>query len=173
VEYVVGGAIVVFMAFAFTAFFGAPYVPSRRQEIRQAFSELYALKKSDTVVDLGSGDGIVLRVAREFGATAVGYELSPPLAWISRALAHGDKKQIIMNKSYWHADFPKQTTVVYAFSDRRDIKKLHDLVDKQATKLGHALTLITYGFKAPHKTPAKMHGAYFLYTVAPCGERKA
>lgn len=172
-ELLASAAILVFLAFAFTAFFGAPYVPSRRREIRQAFSELYALNKSDTVVDLGSGDGIVLRVAREYGATAVGYELSPPLVWISRLLARGDKKQSILNKSYWRADFPLRTTVVYAFSDGRDIKKLHDLVERQATKLGHSLTFITYGFEAPHKTPVKTYRAYFLYTVTPCGEPQA
>lgn len=166
-------AAVLFLAVGFTAFFGAPYVPSKRREIRQAFTELYPLTKHDTLVDLGSGDGVVLRVAREFGAAAVGYELSPPLAWLSRALARGDKKQKIVNRSYWGADFPTRTTVVYAFSDGRDIKKVHDLVERQATNLGQTLSLITYGFKAPHKIPTKTYGAYFLYTVTPCGERKA
>lgn len=170
---VAGIAIVLFLAVAFTAFFGAPYVPSKRREIRQMFSNLYPLSKRDTVVDLGSGDGIVLRVVRESGAAAVGYELSPLLAIISRWLAHGDKKQTIINASYWHADFPKQTTVVYAFSDGRDIKKVHDLVERQATTLGRTLTFITYGFEAAHKPAAKTYRAYFLYVVEPCGKGKA
>lgn len=166
-------AAIFFLTVAFTAFFGAPYVPSKRRELRQAFNTLYPLGAQDTLVDLGSGDGVVLRVARQFGATAVGYELSPPLAWLSKVLARGDKQQVIINKSYWHADFPKQTTVVYAFSDSRDIKKLHSLVERQADKLDRTLVFITYGFKAPHKQPTKTHGAYFLYSVTPCGKGKA
>lgn len=172
-EIAVGIVVVLFLAVGFTVFFGAPYVPSRKREICQAFTKLYPLTQHDTLVDLGSGDGVVLRSARERGAVAVGYELSPPLAWISKALARGDTKQVIFNESYWRADFPAQTTVVYAFSDSRDIEKMHDLVERQATKLGKTLHFITYGAKAPHKTPANAMGAYFLYRVAPCGKGKA
>ncbi len=172
-DILLGAAVVVFLSVAFTVFFGAPYVPSRRREIRQAFTNLYPLSHTDTVVDLGSGDGVVLRIAREFGAKAVGYELSPPLAWLSRALAGGDTGQAIINQSYWGADFPQHTTVVYAFSDRRDIQKIHALTQKQADRLGKPLALMTYGFEHTYKKPVKTQGAYFLYNITPCGNGQA
>ncbi len=170
------GAIIValiIVAAGFTALFGAPYVPSKRKDIRQAFTALYPLTARDTLVDLGSGDGTVLRVAREFGATAVGYELHPVLTLISRMLARGDKKQIVQQANYWRVQFPGQTTVVYAFSDGRDIQKTYQLVQRQATHLGRALVLITYGFAVPGVAAHATHRAYFLYTVQPCGEAAA
>ena len=166
-------AAVLFVAVMFTAFFGAPYVPSKKREIRQAFKQLYPLTHRDTVVDLGSGDGIVLRVARECGAVAIGYELSPLLVVISKLLARGDSKQRIITKNYWHVDFPPQTTVVYAFSDGRDIAKMYRLITKQAGKLQRELMFISYGIAVPGVAPAKTQGAYFLYAIAPCGEAEA
>ena len=52
---------VVVLILGFTAFFGAPYVPSRRKELKMLFDETYKLNPNDTLVDLGSGDGVVLR----------------------------------------------------------------------------------------------------------------
>ena len=74
----------VVLLFGFVAFTGAPYVPSRRRDLQKAFDELYRLKKTDVLVDIGSGDGIVLREASRRGARAIGYELQPLLVLISR-----------------------------------------------------------------------------------------
>jgi len=76
-------AIVVFLGF--TAFFGAPYVPSLPSELRKAFSKLYKLGSSDLLIDLGAGDGVVQKIASgEFGAKSVGVELNPLLVLIAR-----------------------------------------------------------------------------------------
>ena len=63
--------------FLLTALRGAPYVPSRRQDIDRAFTELYHISKEDHLVDLGSGDGVVLRQAAKKGASASGFEINP------------------------------------------------------------------------------------------------
>lgn len=157
----------------FTVFTGAPYVPSRRRDIMAAFTHLYALSSKDTLLDLGCGDGVVLRAARSFGAKAIGYELGPVYALIAKLLARGDKGQVVLMRNYWQVDFPAETTVVYAFSDTRDIKKLYKKVEQQATKLHKNIALITYGIAVPHQLPHKTHQAYFLYTVAPCRTPKA
>lgn len=128
-------AVLVVLVLGFTAFFGAPYVPSRRKELKLLFDQAYRLGVQDTVVDLGSGDGVVLRVARQYGAKTIGYELGPIYFLISKLLARGDKGQSIYMTSYWTTDFPKATTVVYAFSDGRDIAKVGRLVQAQADRL--------------------------------------
>ena len=92
----------VVLLFWFTAFTGAPYVPSKKSDLRAAFTGLYHLGASDMLVDLGSGDGVVLRTARRYGARAVGYEIGPVYVWVSRLLAMGDKKQQVIAKNYWH-----------------------------------------------------------------------
>ena len=81
--YIVGGVVVVL---GFTAFFGAPYVPSRRRDVRRLFMNDYPLRSDDVVLDLGSGDGTVLRVIRQAGARAIGYELHPLLYWLQQQL---------------------------------------------------------------------------------------
>ena len=162
----------VFVVLGFTAFTGAPYVPSKRRELRAAFTALYPLGPHDTLVDMGSGDGVVLRAARAHGAVAVGYELSPLLVAVSRLLARGDSHQNIYARSYWRSAFPDATTVVYTFGDGRDIAKMYGKVEREATRLGRTLSFITYGFAVPGRTAAKTHGAFFLYTVRPCSGGK-
>lgn len=58
----------------------APYVSSP-QPIVVKMLEISGLKQGETLYDLGCGDGrIVATAAKEFGAKAVGVELSPALA---------------------------------------------------------------------------------------------
>jgi len=85
--WIVGVAILLFGLIVFR---GAPYVPSQKRYVRQAFDELYPLGIRDVLVDVGSGDGIVLRLAAERGAQAIGYELNPLLVIISRWLSRYD-----------------------------------------------------------------------------------
>lgn len=157
----------VIVLLGFTAFTGAPYLPSMRKDLKGVFTKLCPLSSKDTLVDLGSGDGIVLREARLRGAAAVGYEIGPVYYWISKLYARGDTKQKIYLQSYWNAKFPKETTVVFAFSDGRDIKKVYALVERQATRLGRPLMFITHGFEVAGQKAIGSHGAYYLYKVGP------
>jgi SAM-dependent methyltransferase len=63
----------------------APYVPSPHKIVERML-ELAEVKQSDTVYDLGSGDGrILVTAAQKFGARAVGIEIDPELAKKSEA----------------------------------------------------------------------------------------
>ncbi|HRJ18838.1 MAG TPA: class I SAM-dependent methyltransferase [Bryobacteraceae bacterium] len=65
----------------------APYVSSPQPLVAKML-ELSGLKQGETVFDLGSGDGrILIAAARDFGARAVGVELSGVLARRSREQA--------------------------------------------------------------------------------------
>ena len=58
-------------------YINAPYVPSSDKVVR-AMLTLAAVKNSDTVYDLGCGDGrIVILAAKEFGARGIGIDLNP------------------------------------------------------------------------------------------------
>ena len=61
-------APVAIIALFFTVFFGAPYVPAKLRDVQQAFDELRPVTKHDVVLDLGSGDGKVLREVSRRGA---------------------------------------------------------------------------------------------------------
>lgn len=166
-------AAALILLFGFVVFFGAPYVPSKKRELKHAFDELYALGPSDTLVDIGSGDGIVLRQAAKYGAKAVGYELNPLLVLISRWLSRREQNVTVHTANFWHAKFPKSTTVVYTFGEKRDIAKMAKKVEDEANRLGKPLAFISYAFKVPGQTPQKTLGAYYLYEYSPLQIKKA
>ncbi len=168
--YVVGGLVVVL---GFSVFFGAPYVPSRRRDLRRMFDELYPLTGQDVVIDVGSGDGVILREASRRGAKAIGYEISPVLVVISKWLSRHDKKVTIYLSNFWLADFPNDTTVVYAFSVQRDVKKLENKMQTQANRLNKPLALVCYASPLRNKKPEREFEAYHLYMFRPLQGGKA
>lgn len=154
------------IAFGFVVFRGAPYVPSRKRELARAFEELYPLDDSDVLVDIGSGDGVVLREAVKRGATAIGYELNPILVMISRWLSRQQPRVQVYLADFWLVSLPPETTVVYVFGESRDITKMADKVAREAARLQKPLFLISYGFAVPDMAPLKRVGAYHLYEFA-------
>lgn len=156
-------AAAIFIVFGFVVFRGAPYVPSHRKYAKLALTKLYKLKSNDVLLDLGSGDGTILRIASKQGAMAIGYELNPVLVMITKFLARGDKKQRVALADMWLADFPADTTVVYAFSVSRDSAKLAAKLQQQATKHGHQIWCITYGAGLKDKELVKTLNAHCLY----------
>jgi len=151
----------------FMVFTGAPYVPSMPKEVARALSVLYRLGAKDVLVDIGSGDGLVLRAARRKGARAVGYEINPVLVWISRWLSRGDKGVEIRLTNFWKQQMPDDVTVVYTFGDNRDIRRMYDKVVTEATRLGRPIWLISYGFKVPKVKAERSEGAHLLYRCEP------
>ena len=158
-------AIALFVGFV--ALTGAPYVPSKPTDIRRAFTELYPLGATDVIVDIGSGDGIVLRQASKCGAKAIGYEIHPVLVVISRILSRHDSNVRVHMANFWAAAFPADTTVVYTFGDSRDIKRMYAKVQSESTRLGRPLVFISYGFDIPGVNPYKSAGAHHLYKLTP------
>lgn len=165
--WVIAGIIIVI---GFVAFTGAPYVPSKPKEVARAFAELYPLSAADTLVDIGSGDGVVLRAASRCGAQAVGYELHPLLVGVSRLLSRGDKNVQVRLANFWRTSLPDATTVVYTFGDARDIGKMYGRVADEAARLKKQLVFISYAFEIPGVAPAKTVGAHHLYYIKPLRE---
>lgn len=162
--WIAGGVVVVF---GLVVFRGAPYVPSRTRELRRAFTELYPLQPGDVLLDIGSGDGIVLRQAVAHGAArAVGIELNPLLVLISRLLSrkYGDAVKTHL-ADFWRTPFPKDTTVVYMFGESRDITRMMRRVASEANRLQRPLMVMSYGFAVPGYEPVHAVGAYWLYRV--------
>jgi len=162
--YIVGGIVALL---GFSVFFGAPYVPSRRRDLMRMFDELYPITAKDVLIDVGSGDGVILREASHRGAKAVGYEISPLLVVISKLLSRGDKNISITMANFWLAKFPEDTTVIYAFSVERDAKKLTKKIQSEADRLAKPLVLICYGSPLPHVSTKREFEAYHLYEFHP------
>lgn len=167
-------AFVIIMVFGFVVFRGAPYVPSHRGEVIRAFSsDLYLVSDKDVVVDVGSGDGIILRLASKQGARAIGYELNPVLVLLSRFLSRNDKKVTTCLSDFWFTALPDETTLVYGFMVTRDIEKMANKLQKEANRLQHSLYFICYGTSFKDHVKIKELGAHHLYLFEPLHTKKA
>jgi len=142
-------------------------VPSRSRYIRQALTELYPVSKADSLVDIGSGDGVVLRVAAKLGAKAIGFEINPVLLAISWALSYCDKKVSVKFADIWLSHLPSTTTVVYIFSTSSNMSKLKKWLQKEVNSMGKTVYLISYGFRLIGTQEEKNVGAYYLYKFSP------
>lgn len=171
VLWILAGIVVIFGVVVFR---GAPYVPTRKRDLEQAFEDLYPLGESDVLVDIGSGDGIVLREAARRGARAVGYELNPILVFISRLLARPFAPLIsIYLSDFWFVQFPDDVTIVYTFGESRDITKMHNKVVQEATRLRKSIYFMSYGFAVPDAKPILKNRVAYLYKVSPLQHHKA
>lgn len=151
--------------FGFVAFFGAPYVPTLNAELKRAFTELYPLKPSDVVVDLGSGDGRVLLEAARHGAKAFGYELNPLLVVISKLRL--SSKADIRLADMWSVTLPAETTLVYVFTVSRDSQRLGRLLQAHADTHARLLRVMTFGPTLGDYVPVKTHRGHSLYEIRP------
>ncbi|HEY1085191.1 MAG TPA: hypothetical protein VGE34_00510 [Candidatus Saccharimonadales bacterium] len=170
-DILLGCLVGVIVLFGFVVFFGAPYVPSRQKHLEYAFDKLYRLSGKDLLLDLGSGDGKVLREAARRGARAVGFELNPLLVFIANLLSKDKRKAVSHVANIWTKPFPAETTVVYIFGDSRDIEKLEKRISHEAARLERKLYVMSYGFKLPNHTAKKHLAAYYLYEIKPLQPR--
>jgi len=149
-----------------SVFVGAPYVPTHRGEIEGLFKEL-ALGPNDVVVDLGSGDGVVLRAAAKQGAKAVGVEIHPVFFAISLILSFRWRNRVSNRLgNMWHFTLPNDTTIVFTFAASRYMARIEERVRGEAKRLGRPLTLICYGAPLAKLQPIKKIRAFSLYTIS-------
>lgn len=163
VFYIIGFLMV---SVGFVTFFGAPYVPTFGKQIGDIMA-IYPISKNDVFVDIGSGDGVVLRAAAAKGARTVGFELGPWPWLISKFLCRKYKNITIHFGNFWHRELPSNTTVVYAFLNGRYMSKLERKLQAHADKNGQVVHFITYGFKISSRKIIKKHGPIFLYKFEP------
>ena len=166
-------ASAVIVLFGLIVFRGAPYVPSQKRYVRQALSKLYPLGPKDTLVDVGSGDGIVLRLASDRGARAIGYELNPLLVVISWWLSRRNKLVTTHLADFWPTPLPDGTTVVYVFAATPYLKRMVNKLQRETDRLGRPLAVIVHGNSFVGRHPDVMLGAYNLYTFHPLQGREA
>ena len=165
---------IIVLLFGFVVFRGAPYVPSKRRDVKRAFSDLYQLDSSDVLVDIGSGDGVVLRLAAKQGIKrAVGYELNPILVLLSRWMSRRYTNVQIKLADFWLTSLPSDVTVVYVFGESRDINKMAKKVAREAAKQGRSIAFISYGFIVKDMSPVRTSGSHHLYQFDPLQSKEA
>lgn len=155
------------VSIGFVAFFGAPYVPTLKSQLPDIF-ELYPFKKEDVFVDIGSGDGVVLRaVAKKGVKAAIGYELSPWLFVVSKFLSRKEGNIKIYFGNFWKKELPRETTVVYTFLNGRYMAKLQKRLQDHVNTTDTSLYFLSYGFKMENQKLIRQQGAMWLYRFDP------
>lgn len=126
---------------------GAPFVPTTGGEIKEIL-ERVRLRKGQVFLELGSGDGRVVRSAvKLFGVSGIGVDIHPMLIWYSRWRTWRQKLKGIkfVRKNVYK--FPlKGVDVIYLFLMPKMLVKLQDRMLKECQS---GTLVIAHGFEVP------------------------
>ena len=135
---------------------GAPFVPTP-MHVGDKMLNLGKVKKNDTVVDIGCGDGrLVYLATHKYGAHAIGYELSPVIYVIAkiRQLLWRSKAKIKFGDFRMHDLSNVDCIVTYMLPDT-----LKKFIPKFEKELKPGARIVSYAFnigdwKPIHVEPA-------------------
>jgi len=143
----------VLIYFVVGPIFSAPYKPSKPEEVLSML-EVSNLKRTDKIVDLGSGDGRLVLAASRVCEKAVGIEINPFLNVFARVIeilsANGDVE--FKNKSYWQENLGEYD-VVFMYLLPSDIAKLKIKLEKELEK---GARVVTHSFRVKGWEPTDM-----------------
>jgi len=131
----------------------AVFVPTPRDVVKRMMDEA-GVRETDTVYDLGSGDGrILIEAGKERRAKAVGFEIEPALVRLSRervSMADVDRWVRVEQMDLFKADLEPATVVaVYLPSDF--LERLRPQFDR----LKPGSRIVSHQFKIPGVPPDK------------------
>lgn len=151
-------AIGAVLVFGFVVFFGPPYLPTRRAQIAAAL-DLLELKPGQTLLDLGSGDGRVVKAAAKRGLKVVGIELNPLLVLISRLATWRYRNNVrIIWGSYFALKWPPADGI-FTFMIGRQMQKLDQKIEAGVKPV----RLASFAFKIPGKKLLRQKRGVYLY----------
>ena len=150
------------------AFYGLPSLPTRPDRIRKSL-KLANLQPDESLYDLGAGDGrVLLIVAREFDAKAVGVEIGPiqcAFIWL-RVVASGFGSKIqIKWANYLKTDLSR-ADVVFVYATSKEVMKLASYLEKQM-KQGSRLVSISADFSEWEPSAFDERELIFVYNMPP------
>jgi hypothetical protein len=151
--------VAIAIIFSYPMFYGAPFLPTRPSRIKAAV-DLLDLQPGQTMLELGSGDGRILREAARRGIYAIGYELNPILIWYCWLVGWRYRKFITLRRrNYWKE--PLATCDgIYTFLLVPYMARLDAKIGRE--KQG-PLKLVSFAFPIPDKKPSKEHVGLLLY----------
>lgn len=148
-------------AFAVAVLFGAPYLPVLQSEIDDIL-DLAELEPGQLILDLGCGDGRLLKAAAKRGIRGLGYEINPWLYAVSKINCAPYRKTVkIRFGDYWRCKLPK-ADAIYVFLIGHYMTRLDR---KLANEIDRPTKLVSYVFTVPGRQPIKRNRntAVYLY----------
>ena len=146
---------------AYTSAAGAPWVPARKHDVEQLLDDA-GLRRGEVFVELGCGDGRMLRAASARGAKVIGYELNP-LLWLWARLRTVHRSDVRVRwGNFWQADIG-QADVVMVFLVPRTMPRLSN---KARAEMRSGSRLISYIFPAVDLSQVKKGASWYIYKIA-------
>ena len=141
---------------------GAPYVRSKKARV-ETMLELADIKEGERIVDLGSGDGLILIEAAKRGAYATGIEINPFLVWYSKRHVKksgvGERIKIIKSDFRKHDLGEADVVFLYLWPSTNE-----GLEHKFSRELRPGTRVISNGFPLPGLEPhASKNGVHVYY----------
>ena len=137
--------LLVVLPFGIGAVLGAPYVPILRKQTQELF-KIAELAPGQTLIDLGSGDGRLLRAAASRGVRCIGYEINPYLVLISRVVCWRYRNMVTIHTAdIWHITLPP-ADIIYIFALDRYMSRLDQ---KFQSEIDRPTLVVSYIFEIP------------------------
>jgi hypothetical protein len=124
---------------------GALYVSTTKRRIAACLDTI-SVKKGGTWIDLGCGDGRILKHAgKRYNITGIGYELNLMAYWKAKITSLGMHHIQIHLKNFFKADLSQADIVsCYLFPD-----VMQDLARKLKAELKPGTTIVSFNFPLP------------------------
>lgn len=150
----------------YSFFIGAPILFSPKKAITEALVDCRA-KPGENFYDLGSGTGRTMLVAaKKFSLNVYGFELSPPIAFISKCnfWLNGIERSKVYVQNFYNKDL-SNADIIFCFLSAKAMLKLKTKFEKE---LKPGARVISYAFHIPDWEPEKIThngnpGKTFLY----------
>lgn len=154
-------ALVIFIifCFSFVLLFGAPYLPTLKKQKLLAL-QMLDLKPSQLLLELGCGDGGLLKRAAKMGICGVGYELNPIMFLIAKCNTFRVRHMVkIEFGNFWNKKWP-EVDGIYVFLLQKYMYRLDKIIIQSKMK---NVKVVSYAFKIPGKKIAQKKAALYLY----------
>jgi 16S rRNA A1518/A1519 N6-dimethyltransferase RsmA/KsgA/DIM1 with predicted DNA glycosylase/AP lyase activity len=152
----------ILLLFSFVLLFGAPFLPTLKKQIDEAL-DLLALRPGETLMELGCGDGRLLRAAADRGIKAVGYELNPLLVIYCKVRCFPKRDLIKVHwRNFWHVSLG-EADGIYVFLLQPYMSKLNKKIVQDASR---SIRVVSLAFAFPDRKPAKVTQGFMLYIFA-------
>lgn len=156
------------LPFGVVPFFGAPYVPSKYR-LLIGFLKQLKVKEGQTLVDLGSGDGgVVKHVANTLGLKAIGIELNPFLVWFTRLRLLRLPEASVKQGNIWKVKIPAEADIIYAFIMPKYMPRLAKKLETELTK---PVVVVTYSFKFEGRRSFADSNGFYAYKFQPLAKK--